>query len=213
MNDQRSELDSLRELPVIAILRGWPTETVLRIAGTCVATGFTTVEVTMNSPEAETCIRRLTEQFSELTVGAGTVRTRQEMNRALGAGAQFIVTPVLDQSLIRHCVREGIPVFPGAFSPTEIHQAWSWGATAVKVFPADMLGADYLRAVLAPLDDVKLLPTGGVNHANVGTFFAAGATAVGMGGGLLDKRMINSDDFSALSSHMLRIRASLPTLR
>jgi len=128
-----------------------------------------------------------------------------DLEAALAAGAQFIVTPILDEQIVQHCVQKNIPVFPGAYTPTEIYRAWSAGASAVKVFPAAQLGAKYIKDVLAPLNEIRLLPTGGVSLENIGDYFEAGAAGVGMGSSLLDKKLIEREDYDGLKDHFLKL--------
>ncbi len=200
-------------VPVIAILRGYPLETCLKIAEALQATGFLTLEVTMNTPEAALIISELRQRFPTLNVGAGTVCNPAELEVALAAGAGFIVTPILDEEVVTTCVSQRIPVFPGAYTPTEIYRAWHLGASAVKVFPASQLGVQYLKDLAGPLPHIKLVPTGGVTLDNLQSFFAAGAVGVGMGSSLLDKELIATGDFSGLQTHFAAIKAQLPAHR
>ncbi|NJB85958.1 2-dehydro-3-deoxyphosphogluconate aldolase/(4S)-4-hydroxy-2-oxoglutarate aldolase [Lewinella marina] len=193
--------------PVVGIARGYATDTVLRIGEAYAAAGLTTLEITINSPDPTASIARLREQQPTLNVGAGTVCTEADLDRALDAGAMFIVTPVLAEAVISRCVAAGVPVFPGAYTPTEIYRAWTLGAPAVKVFPAGQLGVQYLKDVLGPLNEVKLLPTGGVDLGNIQSFLAAGAVGVGMGSSLLDKALIAAGDFRGLEAHFSSVRA------
>src|SRR5690606_18081736 len=104
---------------------------------------------------------------------------------ALDAGAQFVVTPITDEEVISACVERDIPIFPGAYTPTEIYKAWSLGASMVKVFPASKLGPDYIKEVLAPLQQIHLMPTGGVGLENMEAFYKAGAKGFGIGSQLI----------------------------
>ncbi|MGB3801295.1 MAG: bifunctional 4-hydroxy-2-oxoglutarate aldolase/2-dehydro-3-deoxy-phosphogluconate aldolase [Lewinella sp.] len=202
MPDKRSfSWESFQALPVIAILRGHSAEQCRRIAEIGMTTGFRTLEVTMNTPEAATIITELRERYPELNVGAGTVCSLEDYEIAVAAGAQFIVMPIVDEEVIVSAVAEDIPVFPGAFTPTEVYRAWSLGASAVKLFPAGQLGPGYVSDLLAPLNEVRLLPTGGVDITNAEAYFAAGAFGIGMGSGLLNKEMIRNEDYEGLKSH------------
>ena len=187
-------------IPVVGILRNVPPLTVPTLARYYAEAGLTTLEVTMNSDEALTTITRLVQDFDGvLNIGAGTVCTLEDLDKALAAGAQFIVTPILQEEVIRACVQQQIPVFPGAYSPTEIYKAWHLGATMVKVFPATKLGASFVKEVMAPMNYLKLVPTGGVSLDNFTDFFAAGAAAVGMGSQLFPKKLIEEGDWEELS--------------
>lgn len=209
MPDRQFSLDKFRKNPIVGILRGLTTKEVLEIAPIYLESGFYTLEITMNSPAVLETIAAVAKEFPELNLGAGTVCTLQDLNRALDAGSQFIVTPILDKAVIERCVRKNIPVFPGAFTPTEIYRAWSLGASAVKVFPATNLGPAYIKDVLAPLNKVKLIPTGGVSLQNINAFFEAGAVGVGIGGSLFDKSLIENRDFKGLKTHFDSFRTKI----
>ena len=164
--------------------------------------GLKTIEITMNTPFATDIIRSATEQYKgKLNVGAGTVCSIEDLKLALEAGAQFIVTPILNPEVVKLCVKSKIPVFPGAYTPTEIYQAWELGADMVKVYPATALGPDYIRDVKAPLNKIKLLPTGGISLGNIEAFMKAGADGLGIGGQLFDKQLIKNQDWDGLLEH------------
>ncbi len=178
-----------RQLPVVGILRFFPREQVERLVPAALAGGLRNLEVTMNSTGAEDLIRLARELVGdEGNVGAGTVTTLDELHRALGAGASFIVTPVIVPDVIRACVERGVPVLPGAMTPTEILTAWRLGATMVKVFPADQLGPAHIKAVKAPFPEIPLMPTGGVTVETLPAFHQAGAEAFGVGSPLFDPK-------------------------
>ncbi|MCP9235242.1 bifunctional 4-hydroxy-2-oxoglutarate aldolase/2-dehydro-3-deoxy-phosphogluconate aldolase [Lewinella sp. JB7] len=202
---------SFDAVPVIGILRNLSATNCEKVAEVMAETGFRTLEVTMNTPRAEHIIDRLVRDYPDLNVGAGTVCTMEDLDRALAVGAGFIVTPILEERVIGRCADENIPVFPGAYTPTEIYRAWNLGASAVKVFPASQLGVNYLQDLRGPLPQIKLLPTGGVTPDNIAAFLAAGAYGVGMGSSLLPKDLIERADFDGLRAHLRRVRARLPT--
>lgn len=200
MNNKFS-LDKFQKIPVVGILRNFPDEAVKRIANEFFRAGLTTLEVTMNSSNAEPMISFLTENYPEMNIGAGTVCEMSDLFKALDAGASFIVTPVVNDEVILFCVNNDIPVFPGAFTPTEIYKAWELGATAVKIFPAAMFGPSYVKEIKGPFNNIKLLPTGGVTLTNIEEFFRNGATGVGMGGTLFKKELIENNDYDGLFNH------------
>jgi 2-dehydro-3-deoxyphosphogluconate aldolase / (4S)-4-hydroxy-2-oxoglutarate aldolase len=154
-----------------------------RVAESLVEGGITVLEVTMDSDGAEALITSL-RQRSGLTVLAGTVRTRAEAGRAIGAGAEACVSPVFSEDVVAYCLDAGVPAIPGAMTPTEIETAAAAGAELVKLFPARSLGPTYVREVLAPLRDVRLLATGGIDAENAADFLRAGAVAVAAGSSL-----------------------------
>ncbi len=206
MNNQVFSWDKFNANPVVGILRGFSIATVLEIIPVYLKSGFYTVEVTMNSPNVEETIAAIVKEFPEMNVGAGTVCNMNDLKRALKAGSQFIVTPILDEEVIKYCVDNGIPVFPGAYTPSEIYKAWSLGANAVKIFPATQLGIKYIKDISGPLNEIKVLPTGGVSKDNIGEFFKIGCVGVGMGGSLFDKTLINSGNLEALATHFEAVK-------
>ncbi|WP_192085695.1 bifunctional 4-hydroxy-2-oxoglutarate aldolase/2-dehydro-3-deoxy-phosphogluconate aldolase [Algoriphagus sp. Y33] len=195
--------------PIVGIIRGQSFDAVLEIAQVYGEAGLTTLEITMNTEGAASMISALRSKFPSLNIGAGTVCDLEDHREALDAGAQFIVTPIIDELVIEHAVHENIPIFPGAYSPTEIYKAWSLGASAVKVFPATQLGVEFIKDILGPLDQIKLLPTGGISKFNIRSFFEAGAFGVGMGSSLIDKKMVEEGDFMSLKKHFGNIRAEI----
>jgi 2-dehydro-3-deoxyphosphogluconate aldolase / (4S)-4-hydroxy-2-oxoglutarate aldolase len=167
---------------VIAIGRGLPADRVERIAEGLVAGGIRAFEITLNSPDALAGISALSSRWEgRLLVGAGTVLDVEGARQAVEAGARFIVSPHTDSALIEWAIARGLPVFPGAFSPTEILTAWNAGATAVKLFPASVAGPAFVREFRGPFRDIPLVATGGVTIESAPAFLAAGAAAVGMG--------------------------------
>lgn len=200
---------SFKKAPVVAILRGQPLSSAIQIGEALKDTGFSTLEVTMNTPGVSQIIAELVDRFPTMNVGAGTVCTLEELEVALSAGACFIVTPILDEQVIAQCVERGIPIFPGAYTPTEIYRAWRLGASAVKVFPAGQLGVQYIKDLSGPLPQIKVIPTGGVSKANIGSFFEAGVVGVGMGSSLLDKKLIAAKDYEGLRTHLHLVREQL----
>lgn len=180
-----------RSMPIVGILRFFPRAQVERLVPEVVAGGLVNLEVTLNSPGAADLIRLTRDLVGDRgNVGAGTVVSMEGLETALAAGASFIVTPVVLPEVIRACVERGVPVFPGAMTPTEIFTAWSLGATMVKVFPADQLGPAHLRAVKAPFPEIPLMPTGGVTVETLAAFREAGADAFGVGSPLFDPRQV-----------------------
>lgn len=191
------------QMPVIGILRNIPPAVVQKILPLYGQAGFSNIEITMNSVDAGQMIQDAVAQYgSDLNIGAGTVCSEQDLAIALQAGATFVVTPVINASVIKTCVQNRIPVFPGAYSPTEIYNAWTMGASMVKVFPANRLGPEYIQEVKAPLNQVKLLPTGGVSVDNFIAFLQAGADGVGMGSQLFSKSLLATNDWPSLLAHL-----------
>lgn len=193
--------------PIVGIVRGVSMEVMRDIATVYLRAGLHTIEITMNTPGAIEMISNLRSEFQNLNVGAGTVCNMEDYIKAIEAGSQFIVTPILDEAVIKNAVADKIPIFPGAYSPTEIYKAWSLGASAVKIFPATQLGVQFIKDISAPLNEIKLLPTGGVSLDNIKSFFEAGAVGVGMGSSLFNKKLIEERNFEGLAEHFTKVKA------
>lgn len=194
--------EKFADMPIVAIARNISANELKSILPMFCSSGLSTIEITMNSLKSEDLIRSVVDEYGEdINVGAGTVCTMKDLEKALTAGAQFIVTPIVDVEVIKACLSESIPVFSGAFTTTEIFKAWSAGADIVKVFPATALGPDYIKEVKAPLNQVKLMPTGGVNKDNCIAFLKAGAEGLGMGGQLFDNACIKEENWDGLMQH------------
>lgn len=177
-------LDQILRYKIVAILRGCDPARVPAIVATLAEGGVKLLEITLNSPGAFDLIRQISETMGDrVLVGAGTVLTAAEAEMAIDAGAKFILSPSLDIETIQVTKALGAVSVPGAFTATEIVAAWRNGADIVKVFPASV-GASYLRDLRGPLPQIRLMPTGGVNLANIREFRAAGAAAYGVGSAL-----------------------------
>jgi 2-dehydro-3-deoxyphosphogluconate aldolase / (4S)-4-hydroxy-2-oxoglutarate aldolase len=165
--------------------------------------GVTLIEITMSVPGALDAIKELTKKYKdEIIMGAGTLLDTETGRAALLAGAQFLVTPTLNLELIELAHRYSAVIVPGAATPTEILTAWNAGADMVKVFPAAQLGGpEYIKALRGPLPQVLYVPTGGVNLQNAGAFIKAGATALGAGGELVDKKAVKEKKFNVITEN------------
>tara|TARA_A100001037_G_scaffold239016_1_gene218497 strand:- start:1451 stop:2089 length:639 start_codon:yes stop_codon:yes gene_type:complete len=199
--------NSFHQLPLVVILRGFDLEQACAIVRACQAGGLTTLEITMNSQAPETQIQEAIQvSGGRMNIGAGTVTSPSKLESALGAGASFIVTPTLDSSLVSTCRTERVPIFPGAWTPTEIHQAWDAGAHMVKVFPSHIHGPKYIKALRGPFPDIPLMPTGGVNLDTIGDYLKAGASGFGIGSPVLNPERIRAKDWAWLTDQVERFR-------
>lgn len=216
---EASALDrALRELPAIAILRAGGAAHLVPAAETLFAEGFRVLEFPLTTPGALDALRQTRELLpADAVVGAGTVLTADDAQAALDAGAQLLVSPVLCAEAMAVGVRLGVPTVPGAFTPSEILAAQADGATLVKLFPAAVVGPQYLAAVRQPLPGVRIVPTGGVSLDNARAWFAAGAVALGLGGPLLGDSLATGDlaalrtSARAWVTELSRARPALPT--
>jgi len=188
------------EMPLVVIMRGFPLDTVTPIVQAIERGGLCTLEITMNTPRATDQIRAAVQAAAggRMQIGAGTVTTPERFEKAIEAGASFIVTPNLNADVIQLCRQHAIPFIPGAWTPTEIYQAHEWGALAVKIFPANTHGPDFVRAIKAPFPQIKLAPTGGVTVERMRGYLAVGADAFGLGSPLFPQEAVQSRDWMAV---------------
>jgi 2-dehydro-3-deoxyphosphogluconate aldolase/(4S)-4-hydroxy-2-oxoglutarate aldolase len=154
----------------------------------------------MTTPNAIEIIRELSKNADDnFLIGAGTVLDAQTAGDVIDAGAQFVVSPILDKAIIDKTHEYHKISIPGAFSATEIYTAWSYGADVVKIFPATVVGPRYFKDIHGPMPDIKMTPTGGVSLANAAEFIKSGACCLGVGTSLLDKNMIAGDEWEKLA--------------
>jgi 2-dehydro-3-deoxyphosphogluconate aldolase/(4S)-4-hydroxy-2-oxoglutarate aldolase len=168
--------------------------------------GIHCVEITMTTPGALQCIETASKEFAgqDVLLGVGSVLDAETARLAILAGAQYVVCPVTSADTITMGHRYGVPVLPGAFTPTEIFNAWELGGDLIKVFPATLGGLEYIKAVQAPMPQIPLVPTGGVDAANLHTFVAAGVAAVGVGSALVNKALVATGDFGSIEARAKR---------
>ena len=196
---------------VTVILRGYETKQVLTVVEQLVGTKVNSIEVASNSPHAMESIAAARKEFgAEVHVGAGTVKNAELARQALAAGAEFMLSPIMFTQEIFDLAKEaGVITVPAAFSPTEIQKMIDMGADIVKVFPAGQLGPDYLKAVQAPLGKLPLMVVGGVNVANVQSYFDKGATYAGIGSGIFDPADIEACDAPKLAASIKKLEESV----
>jgi 2-dehydro-3-deoxyphosphogluconate aldolase / (4S)-4-hydroxy-2-oxoglutarate aldolase len=190
----------IKEAGAVAILRTETVEQALGAAKAVIAAGFRIVEVTYGVPDTTDVITQLIRENPGLLMGAGTVLSRKQANDAIDAGAEFLVSPCVIPEMIEVGREREIVTIPGAFTPTEIHTAWSLGADIVKIFPAVANGPEYLRALRGPLPNVPMMPTSGVTIGNVADWFLAGAVAVGAVSNVLDPALIRNGEWDGLTA-------------
>lgn len=197
MQEKAFILEKLRESGVIAVVRRIPREQVEEVADSLVRGGITALEITVDSEDAFATIKRLSRRLQgRAVVGAGTVIDGEAAAAAIKSGADFLFSPSLHLDVIRAAARHGKISVPGVMTPTEMINAIEWGADLVKLFPAASLGPAYLQAVKAPFPHIPVIPTGGIDEGNAASFIRAGATALGIGGTLLDRKTIAAGDYA-----------------
>jgi 2-dehydro-3-deoxyphosphogluconate aldolase / (4S)-4-hydroxy-2-oxoglutarate aldolase len=198
---QSHVMDIIVASRLVAIIRLDDLSSAVELAEALLRGGIVAQEYTLTNPEALNAIREIRNQVPAFnngtaTIGVGSVRTADQVHQAAQAGAQFVVSPITDAHVMTACHACHLPTMPGAMTPTEIATAWDLGAAAVKVFPARGLGPNYIADVLAPMPEIKLMPTGGIDESNMAAYFNAGAVAVGVGGNLVNKRLIADRDWN-----------------
>ncbi len=193
-------LQRLLDPGIIAIIRADSSAQLVEAAGALLAGGVTAMEVTMTTPNALQVIREVVGHFgAKILMGVGSVIDPETVRHAVAVGAEFIVTPVTKPEVIAAANQAGKPIASGAFTPTECLLAHESGADFVKLFPAEFNGPAYVKALLAPLPQLRIVPTGGVTPENVRAFFAAGSVAFGVGSALVSKAVLESKDWPELT--------------
>ena len=194
-------LKRIRETGLIPVVRADSSDQARRAVAALKAGGLDVLEVTMTVPGAIDVIQALAREYGhKALIGAGTVLDPETARACIEAGAQFIVSPALNEETIEFCRKQDVAVFPGALTPTEVVRAWNAGADAVKVFPAGAVGgASYLKALKAPLPHIELIPTGGVSLKTAADFIKAGAMALGVGADLVDLQALREGDATLIT--------------
>ncbi|MBM3335148.1 bifunctional 4-hydroxy-2-oxoglutarate aldolase/2-dehydro-3-deoxy-phosphogluconate aldolase [Candidatus Sumerlaeota bacterium] len=192
-------LEEMTGTGVVAVVRAPDSTKLVEVARALCEGGVTCVEITMTTPNALEVIHAAVGHLGDRAcIGVGTVLDSETARAAILAGAEFVVSPILDEEVIRTAHRYSKPVVPGAFTPTEIVRAWEAGADVVKVFPASVGGPSYFRALKGPLPHIKLTPTGGVNLTTAAEFIRAGAEFLAVGGELVTKEDIAGGNYESL---------------
>lgn len=194
-------LARIREVGIVPVIRAESPDEAAAAIEAIRAGGIPVLEITLTVPRAIRLIEDVAQRFgADALVGAGTVLDAETARACILAGARFVVSPALDLDTIACCRRYGVPVFPGALTPTEVVRAWQAGADMVKVFPCGNVGgASYIKALKAPLPQVELIPTGGVNLQTAADFIKAGASALGVGADLVDLKALRAGNAALIT--------------
>lgn len=186
-----AQLDRVSKSGLVAVIRAASGEQLADVAEALVAGGVDVMEVTFTVPRAHRVLEQVAERLGDrILLGAGTVLDSETARIALLSGAEFIVSPAVNLEVIELCRRYDKLVMPGALTPTEVVTAWQAGADIVKIFPSDLTGPAYLKALAGPLPQVRLMPTGGVNLDTAADFLRCGAFALGVGSSLVDPKAV-----------------------
>lgn len=197
--NKSDKLALIRETGIIAIMRASSSEQLGAAADAIRKGGVRVIEVTMTTPGALEVIRQASERYGDdVLFGAGSVLDVETARAAILAGAGFIVAPTVSLQVVALCNRYSTPVMPGCYTPTEMLTAWEAGADMVKLFPASVGGPELIRAILAPLPQIEIVPVGGVGLDNASEFIRAGAAALGVGSSLINNKLLQAGNMNAL---------------
>ena len=196
---KESQLRQVLDCGIVAVIRSPDSQQLVEVARALADGGVSVVEITLSVPNALEVLRQVRQALGErVLLGAGTVLDAETARAVLLAGAEYIVAPTLNLDVIRLCQRYDKLVMPGAFTPTEILTAWEAGADIVKVFPADVVGPAFFKALRGPLPQVRLMPTGGVDLNTAAAFLKAGACCLGVGGQLVEPKAVAERNFDRI---------------
>lgn len=208
------QMQRIEACGIVAIIRANSSNELIEAAVAIQTGGVDVIEITMTTPDALRVINEVSTRLGDaVLVGVGSVLDEETARAAMLAGAEFVVSPVTKPDVIDICNRYGKVVIPGAFTPTEILMAWETGADYVKVFPASGVGSSYIKDIKAPLPQIPLIPTGGINADNAAEFIQAGASALGVGSSLVSNTLIESGDFALLTERAKNLIDAVKSVR
>ena len=196
--------------PIMGILRGITEEALKPLMEAIISSGMETIEITMNTPDACRLIQKTVKYYGKaLTVGAGTVLSKSDAEKARDSGATFMVSPTCVSEVNRYCRENNIPFFPGALTPQEIYACWQEGAAMVKVFPSKFFGPEYFKEIKGPFQDIKLLACGGVTPGNIISYLKNGADGIAVGSSIFKKEWIENKEFSSVEKAIKNLLTEL----
>jgi 2-dehydro-3-deoxyphosphogluconate aldolase/(4S)-4-hydroxy-2-oxoglutarate aldolase len=201
MANKQTSLARVLDSGVVAVIRAPRGDLLADVAEALLAGGVEVMEVTFTVPRALAVLEEVANRLGDrIVLGAGTVLDPETARAAILSGAEFIVAPTVNLDVIELCRRYDKAVMPGAFTPTEVLTAWQAGADIVKIFPSDVTGPPYIKALRGPLPQVRMMPTGGVNLETAADFLRAGACALGIGGSLVEPKAVASGDLKRIET-------------
>jgi 2-dehydro-3-deoxyphosphogluconate aldolase/(4S)-4-hydroxy-2-oxoglutarate aldolase len=198
-------LQRIHAAAIIAIVRAEDSEEALRVVGALMEAGAPAIELTFTTPGVDHALREVRRAYGgEPLIGAGTVRTLDQIELAQSAGADFLVSPNLNPTVLTAMLATGLPTVPGVFTPSEVSNALELGAEVVKLFPASTGGVGHYKALLGPFPGLKVVPTGGVNLSTISEWLQAGAFAVGVGGEICSRALMSEGKWSEITDRARR---------
>lgn len=214
MNNKQEILDGILECGIAAVVRGQSDEQIMKAIDAAVEGGVNVIEVTFTVPNALDIISKLAKIVGDdVILGAGTVLTPIMASNAIDEGAQFIVSPGTNIGTIEMARMKNKPVFPGALTPTEVITAWQAGADIIKIFPANVMGPSYFKDLHGPFPDIPFMPTGGVDLNTAMTWLEAGAVTLGVGGALIDKKLMAEGNYAEITNRARKFREIVKEFR
>ncbi|MDR1588150.1 MAG: bifunctional 4-hydroxy-2-oxoglutarate aldolase/2-dehydro-3-deoxy-phosphogluconate aldolase [Treponema sp.] len=194
-------IEELGKIGIVPVIKIDDVEKAVPLARALVAGGIPCAEVTFRTAQGEEAMRRISGEVPDILLGAGTVLTTEQVDRAAGAGAKFIVSPGLNPRVVSHCIEKGIPITPGCSNPSDIEQAIEFGLEVVKFFPAEQAGGlEYIKAISAPYPNLKFMPTGGINAGNIARYISFEKIHACGGSWMVNADLINSGDFEKITA-------------
>ena len=211
---KQATLDKIREVGVLAVLRGPSPELTLKMVDALTKGGVIGIEITYSTPNAAEVVKGLDETFGDqIVLGMGTLTKPEQVEEALGAGATFLVSPHTSPTLGAEMAKSGVPVMMGALTPSEVVQAVELGSDVVKIFPGSLGGPSYMKALKGPFPGIPMMPTGGVSESNLVDWFKAGAFAVGAGSNLCPKELAATGEFDKITEIATNFMAAIRAAR
>jgi 2-dehydro-3-deoxyphosphogluconate aldolase/(4S)-4-hydroxy-2-oxoglutarate aldolase len=202
MGEKENSLKVIEDSGIIAVIRSQNADEAVKIARAVSEGGIVPIEITLTVPDAFSVMAEVRRSLgARILLGAGTVLDAEGARLAIKAGAEFLVSPMLNPDMVRLCKKNGKVAIPGAFTPTEIVAAWKGGADIIKIFPASLGGPELIKDLRGPFPQIKFLPTGGVMLENVAQFIKAGAVAVAVGGNIIDKKAVSLGKFDVITEN------------
>lgn len=193
-------LEQIGNIGVVPVIAMTDIEKAVPLAKALMVGGIPCAEVTFRTAQGEECIRRIAAELPDVLVGAGTVLTTEQVDRALAAGAKFIVSPGFNPEVVKYCIAKDVPVIPGCITPTEMEAAMTLGLTTLKFFPAEQAGGlAFIKAVAAPYPNLRFMPTGGIHAGNLGSYAAFDKIVACGGSWMCTRELIDAGDFEEIT--------------
>jgi len=214
MAEKELTLQNIKNLGLLAVIRGPSLDLTIKMVGALVDGGVRGIEITFTTPNALEVVQSLDKEFgSKIILGMGTLTEPEQTEAAKNAGAIFLVSPHTEVNLAKAMTATGLPVMMGALTPSEVMKAWTLGSDVVKLFPGSLGGPDYMKSLKGPFPDIPMMPTGGVSDKNLKDWFDAGAFAVGAGSNLCPKNLALAGEFSKITDIATNYMAAIKTAR